>query len=142
MVGEIRDAETAKIAVRAALTGHLILTTMHTRNAEGAIHRLMEFGVSLTEIKQTLIAVTAQRLLELICPICKRECPPYCHYSERQKRASVYELLYGRELAELLNKGGDTNNEYSYRLLKDEIKKAVALGFVREEEYGRWVYEE
>ena len=141
MVGEIRDSETAKIAVRAALTGHLILTTMHTRNAEGAIHRLIEFGVSLTEIKQTLIAVTAQRLLELVCPICKGECSPFCHYRERQKRASVYELLHGKELAELLKEGGEAKHEFSYRLLKDEIKKAVALGFVREEEYGRWVYE-
>ena len=65
MVGEIRDAETAKIAIRASLTGHLILTTMHSRDAEGAIFRLLEFGVSWLEIQQSVIAVTAQRLVEL-----------------------------------------------------------------------------
>ncbi len=143
MVGEIRDAETAKIAVRASLTGHLILTTMHTRDAAGAIYRLLEFGVSLTEIKQTLIAVSAQRLLELKCPICDGECSPYCQFKNRRKRASVYELLYGKELANILNeKVNDEQVEQPYRLLKDEIKKAVALGFVREEEYRRWVYKE
>ncbi|MGM9927333.1 MAG: competence type IV pilus ATPase ComGA [Bacillus sp. (in: firmicutes)] len=141
MVGEIRDEETAKIAVRASLTGHLILTTMHTRNAEGAIYRLLEFGVSLTEIKQSLIAVTAQRLLELKCPICLNDCSPYCMYASRKKRASVYELLHGKQLAELFNddlRGG--KEESRVRLLKDEIKKAVALGYIREEEYRRWMY--
>lgn len=142
MIGEIRDAETAKIAVRAALTGHLILTTMHTRNAEGAIYRLLEFGVSMTEIRQTLIAVTAQRLLEIVCPICKGACSPYCSYRERKKRATVYELLHGKELSNILKEGGEEQHEHSYRLLEDEIKKAVALGYVREEEYGRWVYRE
>lgn len=143
MVGEIRDAETAKIAVRASLTGHLILTTMHTRDAEGAIYRLLEFGISLTEIKQTLIAISAQRLLELKCPICEGDCPPYCQYTKRKKRASVYELLYGRELSNILSERvKDERNEQSYRLLKDEIKKAIALGFVRKEEYRRWVFKE
>ncbi|WP_050615760.1 competence type IV pilus ATPase ComGA [Bacillus testis] len=141
MVGEIRDAETAKIAVRAALTGHLILSTMHTRNAAGAISRLLEFGVAHSEIQQTLIAVSAQRLLELKCPVCEGECSPYCHYGKRNKRASVYELLHGKELSRLLDEGvKGEEHEYTYRLLEDEINKAVALGFAREEEYDRWVY--
>ena len=62
MVGEIRDAETAKIAYGLHLTGHLVLTTMHTRDAKGAIYRLVEFGVNWQEIEQTLVAITAQRL--------------------------------------------------------------------------------
>ncbi|MGM9926241.1 MAG: competence type IV pilus ATPase ComGA [Bacillus sp. (in: firmicutes)] len=143
MVGEIRDAETARIAVRAALTGHLILSTMHTRDAAGAIYRLQEFGVSLTEIKQTLIAVSAQRLLELKCPICEHECSPYCNFTRRKKRASVYELLHGKELSKVLYEGVKGERyEHSFRHLKDEIQKAVALGYVHEEEFGRWVYEE
>ncbi|MGN1400712.1 MAG: competence type IV pilus ATPase ComGA [Bacillus sp. (in: firmicutes)] len=144
MVGEIRDSETAKIAIRAALTGHLILTTMHTRDAEGAIHRLREFGVTMTEIRQTLIAVSAQRLLELTCPICGTVCSPYCHFSKRKKRAGVFELLYGKALCQILvdDGGKGVEDEQTSRELKDEIRKAVALGFVREEEYGRWVYEE
>ena len=138
MVGEIRDAETAQIAVRAAMTGHLILSTMHTRNAEGAIYRLMEFGVSMTEIRQTLIAVAAQRLVELSCPICRPVCSPYCDYSRRKKRAGVFELLYGKELETVLSKQEGGSDEQSFRLLKDEIKKAYALGYVCEEEYRRW----
>ncbi len=140
MIGEIRDAETAQIAVRAALTGHLILTTMHTRDARGAIYRLLEFGISLTDIEQTLLGVVAQRLLELNCPICPTVCSPYCHFSKRSKRASVYELLYRDSLKRVLEeelKGG--KHVQSYRLLKDEIKKAVALGYIREEEYKKWV---
>ena len=107
MVGEVRDAETAKIAVRAALTGHLILTTMHTRDAQGAISRLLEFGVSLLEVEQTLIGVTAQRLVELRCLPCKGDCALACKMTARNKRASVYELLYGKSMAEVLRIMGD-----------------------------------
>ena len=139
LIGEIRDAETAQIAVRAALTGHLILSTMHTRDAKGAIYRLLEFGVSMTEIRQTLIGITAQRLVELKCPICKGECSPYCDFANMRKRASVYELLHGKQLKSILYEEEGEKYEPTYRLLKDEIKKGIALGYVREEEYGRWV---
>lgn len=141
MVGEIRDAETAKIAVRAALTGHLILTTMHTRDAQGAVYRLLEFGVSWVEIEQTLIAVTAQRLLELKCPYCQDVCTSGCVSERRYKRASVYELLYGKGLAEVLKTAKGDQAQLNYRRLKDEIAKAVAMGYVKPEEYDRWVHE-
>ena len=144
MVGEVRDAETAKIAVRAALTGHLILTTMHTRDAQGAISRLLEFGVSLLEVEQTLIGVTAQRLVELRCLPCKGDCALACKMTVRNKRASVYELLYGKSLAEVLRIMGDEKGKatVSYRQLKDEIGKAVAMGYVESQEYERLVYHE
>ncbi|WP_375781858.1 competence type IV pilus ATPase ComGA [Peribacillus simplex] len=144
MVGEVRDAETAKIAVRAALTGHLILTTMHTRDAQGAISRLLEFGVSLLEVEQSLIGVTAQRLVELRCLPCKGECAFACKMTARNKRASVYELLYGKSLAEVLRIMGDEKGKatVSYRQLKDEIGKAVAMGYVDSQEYERLVYHE
>jgi len=94
MVGEIRDAETAEIAVRAAMTGHLILTTMHTRDAKGAIYRLLEFGISWIEIQQTLLAVTAQRLLELQCPICERkDCNGGCGVKKRRKRGRMIAIV-------------------------------------------------
>jgi competence protein ComGA len=141
MVGEIRDSETAKIAVRAALTGHLILTTMHTRDAKGAVYRLMEFGVSWIEIEQTLIAVTAQRLLELKCPFCRDACTSECLDNKRNKRASVYELLYGRGLSQVLQAARGDHKQPNHRQLKDEISKAVAMGFVKPEEYERWVHE-
>ncbi len=144
MVGEVRDAETAKIAVRAALTGHLILTTMHTRDAQGAIFRLLEFGVSLLEVEQTLIGVTAQRLVELRCLLCKGDCALACKMTARNKRASVYELLDGKSLAEVLRIMGDEKGKatVSYRQLKDEIGKAVAMGYVESQEYERLVYHE
>ncbi|RFU65689.1 competence type IV pilus ATPase ComGA [Peribacillus glennii] len=143
MVGEIRDAETAQIAVRAALTGHLILTTMHTRDAKGAIFRLLEFGVSWVEIQQTLIAVTAQRLLELKCPHCKgNDCTSACvSGGKKYKRASVYELLHGKGLAQVLKRARGEHAEYHYRELKDEIAKAVVMGYVTPDEYDRWVHE-
>ncbi|WP_409301662.1 competence type IV pilus ATPase ComGA [Peribacillus sp. SCS-155] len=142
MVGEIRDAETARIAVRAALTGHLILTTMHTRDARGAVFRLLEFGVSLLEIEETLLAVTAQRLLELTCPHCMGECSPECQGSAKKKRASVYELLYGPALASVIDSARGGTKRTRYRQLRQEIAKAIAMGFVKEEEYDRWVYED
>lgn len=140
MVGEIRDSETAKIAVRASLTGHLVLSTMHTRDAAGAIYRLMEFGVSRVEIKQTLVAVVAQRLVELTCPYCEGACPPYCFSYNDLKRASVFELLTGGSLTAVL-KGTDDEQGPSYKQLKDAIRKGIALGFIKESEYERWVYD-
>lgn len=141
MVGEIRDAETAKIAVRAALTGHLVLSTMHTRDAKGAIYRLIEFGVNWLEVEQTLVAVTAQRLVELTCPFCEEECSPYCFSYGRWKRASVFEILHGRALSFVMRRANGEDCEASYRTLKEMIKKGIALGYIKESEYDRWVYD-
>lgn len=142
MVGEIRDAETARIAVRAALTGHLVLSTMHTRDSKGAIHRLKEFGVDWSEMEQTLIAVTAQRLVELTCPFCHLECSPFCESIGRRKRASVFELLSGNALSAALieAKGGAVCTHYP--TLRDIIRKGVALGFIKESEFERWILNE
>lgn len=136
IVGEIRDAETAKIAVRAALTGHLVLSTMHTRDAKGAVYRLMEFGVNRLEIEQTLVAVSAQRLVELTCPFCEDICSPYCFSDSRLKRASVFELLTGRALTKVMN-----GENASYKSLRQIIRKGIALGYIKDTEYRRWVYD-
>jgi general secretion pathway protein E len=72
MVGEIRDAETANIAVHAALTGHLVLTTLHTETAAAAVPRLLDLGVEGFLLQSTLRAVVAQRLVRVICDGCKR----------------------------------------------------------------------
>lgn len=136
IVGEIRDGETARIAVRAALTGHLVLSTMHTRDAKGAIYRLLEFGVSHQEIEQTLVGVVAQRLVELTCPFCQNKCSPHCYTYSKFKRASVFEILTGENLMNLLRGKG----EISYKTLKDVIAKGIALGFIKESEYERWVF--
>jgi general secretion pathway protein E len=73
MVGEIRDAETAEIAVQAALTGHLVLSTLHTNDAAGAISRLLEMGVQDYLLSSSLLGVLAQRLVRRLCPACRKE---------------------------------------------------------------------
>ena len=70
MVGEIRDGETAQMAVQAALTGHLVFSTVHTRDAAGAVTRLLELGVENFLLSSVLRGVLAQRLLRRICPHC------------------------------------------------------------------------
>ncbi|KEQ12594.1 type II secretion system protein E [Endozoicomonas montiporae] len=72
MVGEIRDLETAEMAVQAALTGHLVISTLHTNDAPSAVTRLMELGVPSYLIKATLLGVMAQRLVRTLCPACKQ----------------------------------------------------------------------
>ena len=71
MVGEIRDLETAEMAIQAALTGHLVLSTLHTNDAPSAISRLLELGVPHYLIKATVLGVMAQRLVRTLCPHCK-----------------------------------------------------------------------
>jgi len=75
MVGEIRDAETAEIAVQAALTGHLVFSTLHTNDAPGAISRLLEMGVQDYLLSSSLLGVLAQRLVRRLCPKCRKEVP-------------------------------------------------------------------
>ena len=76
MVGEIRDLETAEIAIRAALTGHLVFSTLHTNDAPSAITRLVDMGAEDYLIASSLLGVLAQRLVRVICPHCKDEVFP------------------------------------------------------------------
>lgn len=73
MVGEIRDGETASLAVNAALTGHLVLSTLHTNSASGAIPRLLDMGIENFLLASTINVVLAQRLVRLLCPICRKQ---------------------------------------------------------------------
>ena len=72
MIGEIRDSETAEMAIQASLTGHLVFSTLHTNNAPSAISRLLNIGAPAYLIQQTLLGIMAQRLLRLLCPHCKK----------------------------------------------------------------------
>lgn len=76
MVGEMRDEETVEIAIRAALTGHLVFSTLHTNDAAGAIPRLTDMGAAPFLVSSALILVVAQRLVRVICTNCKEEAPP------------------------------------------------------------------
>ncbi|WP_139365093.1 competence type IV pilus ATPase ComGA [Litchfieldia alkalitelluris] len=140
MVGEIRDSETATIAIRAALTGHLVLSTMHTRDSKGAIYRLLEFGASLQEVEQTLIAIAAQRLIDLVCPYCEGKCTPLCKKLRHTRRAGVYEILYGKALSSALKEAKGEHSEYHYQKLRDVIKKGIALGYLYPDSLERWSY--
>jgi len=85
MVGEIRDLETAEIAIQAALTGHLLLSTIHTNSASGAIPRFLSMGVKPFLLAPALNAIIAQRLVRKICPKCKEEYKPTDEESKRVK---------------------------------------------------------
>ena len=97
MVGEIRDRETAEIAVRAALTGHLVLSTLHTNDAAGAVTRLIDMGIEPFLVASSVLGVVAQRLMRHICPECKQPYIPFPDSPEWllvPENAEPFSLLY------------------------------------------------
>src|SRR5262249_3388557 len=76
MVGEIRDRETAEIAIHASLTGHLVLSTIHTNDAAGAVTRLVEMEIESFLVRSSVICILAQRLVRLLCPTCREAYTP------------------------------------------------------------------
>ncbi|MFP4281160.1 MAG: GspE/PulE family protein [Opitutales bacterium] len=98
LVGEIRDRETARIAVQASLTGHLVLSTLHTNDAPGAVTRLLDMGVEPFLIAASLEAVLAQRLVRAICPACRRTFAPAA--SQLEALGLAREAVARRTLAE------------------------------------------
>jgi type IV pilus assembly protein PilB len=134
MIGEIRDEETAKMAVESSLTGHLVLSTLHTNSAASTITRLLEIGVQAYLLNATLLAVLAQRLVKRNCPHCliEEEASPLvrqalgikdnevffrgagcdrCHGTGYQGRVAVYELLtLSAEVRDLIKAGVNAND--------------------------------
>lgn len=92
MLGEIRDEESAKMALRAAQTGHLVLSTLHTNDAPSAVERLQQLGIQDYEIKNALLLVIAQRLVRQCCPQCKGGGCEHCHQGYKG-RIGIYQLL-------------------------------------------------
>jgi type IV pilus assembly protein PilB len=135
MVGEVRDNETAKVAVQAALTGHLVLSTLHTNDAAGAVTRLVDMSVEPFKLAAALIGVVAQRLVRTICPHCVTKYYPRaellhsinyrgdyrrtfargegcqaCHDTGFQGRIGIYEVLgAGAELRALIAAGASVD---------------------------------
>jgi general secretion pathway protein E len=109
MIGEIRDLETAQIAVQASLTGHLVLATLHTNDAASAVTRLLDMGIEPFLLSSSLLGVLAQRLVRKLCPVCKTNDGPgeatawhavgceACGHTGYQGRVGVYELLQTTE---------------------------------------------
>jgi general secretion pathway protein E len=102
MIGEIRDLETAQIAIQASLTGHLVLATLHTNDAPSAVTRLTDMGIEPFLLSSSLLGVLAQRLVRKLCPVCKKQdaqgrwhpvgCPE-CANTGYKGRCGVYELM-------------------------------------------------
>jgi general secretion pathway protein E len=91
MVGEIRDLETAEIAIQASLTGHLVLSTVHTNDAAGAVTRLVDMGVQPFLVASSLVGVLAQRLVRVLCPDCRR---PYVPTREERDQVGLTDDIW------------------------------------------------
>ena len=133
MIGEIRDGETAQIAIRASITGHLVLSTIHTNDSASTVARLVDMGVEAYLVSSSLVGVIAQRLVRNICPRCKSTyrpshsemlllkmqeptllsrgvgCP-YCNFTGYKGRSGIHEILViTREIRDLINRGASTD---------------------------------
>ncbi|MDD4505680.1 MAG: GspE/PulE family protein, partial [Sulfurospirillaceae bacterium] len=158
MVGEIRDAETAKIAIQSALTGHLVLSTLHTNNATSSITRLIDMKIEPFLVSSTIIGVLAQRLVRILCLTCKEEdtlaeehlnefsipkdakifkakgCEK-CRYTGFSKRKAIGELFeLNSEIRSIIK---DNNDDASIRnmakkfgliTIQDQLKEMLILG--------------
>jgi general secretion pathway protein E len=104
MIGEIRDHETAQIAIQASLTGHLVLATLHTNDAPSAVTRLIDMGVEPFLLSSSLLGVLAQRLVRRLCPACAGAGCESCHHTGHQGRMGVFELMLADDaLRELIH---------------------------------------
>ncbi len=111
MIGEIRDYETAQIAIQASLTGHLVLATVHTNDAPSSVTRLIDMGVEPYLLSSTLLGALAQRLVRKLCPACRKQdsagtwhpvgCPA-CSHTGYKGRTGVYELMVVDETLQAL----------------------------------------
>ncbi len=147
MVGEIRDQETVDIAIRAAITGHLVLSTIHTNDAPGTISRLTDMGVPPFMLAASLVGVLSQRLVKKICPFCKMEYTPtafelqaaglppdyktplyigkgcsYCNETGYKGRMAVHEILVvDREVRDMITTGHSVDDIRDYAIKKQHM---------------------
>lgn len=120
MIGEIRDSETAKAAVQAALTGHLVMTTVHSKDSIGCLYRLMDLGISAEELKQVMIGVAAQRIVQ------------FRNMAGRADFASVYEILHDENLSNALTDilAGKTYRFPEVLTLEHQIREGILDGSI------------
>ena len=149
LVGEIRDRETAEIAIHAALTGHLVFSTLHTNDAPGAVSRMLDMGVEAFLISSSLSGVLSQRLVRKICTVCNgtgvvdkdgNKCKT-CAGSGFKGRVGIFELMIiNDEIRQCINKEMDSKDiaqtamKYGMRPLLDDGMKKVAKGITTKEE--------
>ncbi|HSI57719.1 MAG TPA: type II secretion system ATPase GspE [Ideonella sp.] len=158
MIGEIRDFETAQIAIQASLTGHLVLATLHTNDAPSAVTRLIDMGVEPFLLSSSLLGVLAQRLVRKLCPHCKRQdtdgpdgrviwhpvgCPE-CSHTGYKGRTGVYELMVVDEPVQALihNRAAEseiiaTAAKHGLRSMREDGERLVREGITSLEEVLR-----
>jgi general secretion pathway protein E len=153
MIGEIRDYETAQIAIQASLTGHLVLATLHTNDAPSAVTRLVDMGVEPFLLSSSLLGVLAQRLVRKLCPDCKRVdergrwhpvgCAA-CGHTGYKGRTGVYELMSANEaVRDLIHRQAPEADikraaeSAGLRSMRDDGERLILEGVTSEEEVLR-----
>ena len=146
MVGEIRDTETARIAIQASLTGHLVLSTLHTNDATSAVTRLLDLGIERYLVSDSLSAVLAQRLVRLVHPECRGEGCEGCVRTGFLGRSGLFELMVVDEpMCELVAHGATLAQiraqarSGGLRTLREEADRLVAEGRTTRAEAHRMV---
>lgn len=120
LIGEIRDEETAKMVIRGALTGHLMIATIHAKNALGVIGRLQELAITDQQIAQTLIGIISQRLVP-------------CLTQMQSGRAAIMEVLEGKSLKRAL-----VENDISFKDINRQLRKAWAYGYISTQNFHKF----
>jgi general secretion pathway protein E len=144
MIGEIRDHETAQIAIQASLTGHLVLATLHTNDAVSAVTRLTDMGVEPFLLSSSLLGVLAQRLVRKTCTACKGTGCDACNHSGYSGRTGVFELLASNDSIRALihRKSSEadlkaTAMQSGMTLMRDDAQRLVDQGLTTLEEITR-----
>lgn len=144
LVGEIRDAETAKMAIQSSLTGHLVFATLHTNDAPSALTRLFDLGVEPYLVSSSISAVLAQRLVRRVHPPCRGQGCELCFGAGLLGRTGVFELMVLDErIQSLVAKGVDVLDirkaarEQGMRTLREAAARLVADGITRASEVAR-----
>ena len=144
MIGEIRDFETAQIAIQASLTGHLVLATLHTNDAPSAVTRLIDMGVEPFLLSSSLLGVLAQRLLRRLCEHCHGAGCEHCHHSGYHGRTGIFELLTtDDELRALIHAQASeadlraSAQRHGMHLMREDGERLVAQGITSREELLR-----
>jgi general secretion pathway protein E len=129
MIGEVRDQETARMAIQSSLTGHLVFSTLHTNDSAGAISRLLDLGVEPYLVSSSLIAVLAQRLVRKICPECKQQYQPSEHELRELgigSNAASGQFFVGAGCSKCFNTGYKGRaGIYELMLLDEELREMV-----------------
>ena len=146
MIGEIRDSETANIALQASQTGHLVLSTLHTNDAPNSIIRLMNLGCKPYLIAGSLAAIVAQRLVRKACPACKGSKCKECEFSGYKGRVALYSYLEVNEKIQELIAEGETlqaiteeARKAGYRTLDEIAQDYVEQGITTKEEVAPYL---